>query len=472
MTSERCDVLEFSERLVGAVDTCSFDTLNGTVEFNGWAVDEAEPSKELEFKVSVEGQEYPVRITRHARSDLTAYDVPDPGFTITVSEISIVSIAGPKALKIHVRSSDARSSWSELPIGKVAIEHILRQAWLGQIALLNDAQVNALVSELFPRIRALVSETDAERPSVTPPNGMALSECTQVYMPKGFTSFDGSCVLGAGGHAFLVGGSNGVLENYTVAPDSPVVVDQCKSWIDLFKTRQAECTKRNIIYVQTIIPEKLSVMPELVDYDINGPTQLLSSIERFIEADINYVSGYRALIEENKFATFDAIDTHFSAFGAFKVFDKIIKAAGILEDIAPIFQTADHMMVGDIAERFIVNSTLMYPDTIVPVLPVPLSQHQLELVEEFDPPSGGHIGARRIFRNPLAPIDRRLLVFGNSFFERGGHPKTLTWWFARMFTEFHFIWHPDFDWDYVDQASPDVVIGQTIERFLNRLPEA
>ena len=470
------DMHEDFERIVGFVDAFSYDDRDQSISFHGWSVDELKPLNELEFRVTLDGQDYPLRVLRHVRPDLAHYPAPDLGFTITCLGFSDASVTGLAAVKVYARALNARSSWQELSMGHMAIEQILRHVWLKQIAKLNGAQVGRLISDLFPKIRALLSTENAEASGggapVNPGNHLNISACTEVYIPKGFTSFDGTCVLGGGGHAFLIGGSNDVLESYNVEPGSPRVVDQGNSWIDLFQKRQAECDRRNIRYVQTIVPEKISVMPELVEYDIEGPTRLLSFIEDGMKkANVGYVSGYDALVEENKFDTFCKIDTHFAPFGAFKVFKRILEKAGILEDINPIFQSSDFMMVGDIAERFIVNSTLMYPDTVLLQLPAPLSDETLELVDEFNPTTNGHIGVRRIFRNPLAPIDRKLLVFGNSFFERGGHPKTLTWWFARMFTEFHFIWHPEFDWDYVNQISPDIIIGQTIERFLTKVPE-
>lgn len=184
---------------------------------------------------------------------------------------------------------------------------------------------------------------------------------------------------------------------------------------------------------------------------------------------IYYISGLDTLANERKFETFDAIDTHFSPFGAFCMFKNLIESAGIKDEVYPIFRKSERMMVGDLAERFIVNSTLLYPDTELLKIPHPMTAESLKLVDEFDPSADGHVGLRRVLENPLAPV-KKLLVFGNSFFERGGHPKTLTWWFARMFTEFHFVWEPAFDWRYIDAVRPDIVIGQTIERFLNRVP--
>ncbi|WP_349829378.1 hypothetical protein [Brevibacterium litoralis] len=51
-------------------------------------------------------------------------------------------------------------------------------------------------------------------------------------------------------------------------------------------------------------------------------------------------------------------------------------------------------------------------------------------------------------------------------------PDKLSWWLNSAFTEIRFVWSADFDWDMVDDYRPEVVIGQGLERFLLRIPEA
>jgi hypothetical protein len=46
----------------------------------------------------------------------------------------------------------------------------------------------------------------------------------------------------------------------------------------------------------------------------------------------------------------------------------------------------------------------------------------------------------------------------------------MSFWFARWFEKYHFIWSPAIDWAYVEAQGADIVIGQTIERFLDQVP--
>ena len=63
-----------------------------------------------------------------------------------------------------------------------------------------------------------------------------------------------------------------------------------------------------------------------------------------------------------------------------------------------------------------------------------------------------------------------MVVFGNSFFDLGGSARTLSWWCARAFSEFHFTWSPDMDEDYVRNANATWVVCQTVERFMPSVP--
>jgi hypothetical protein len=96
------------------------------------------------------------------------------------------------------------------------------------------------------------------------------------------------------------------------------------------------------------------------------------------------------------------------------------------------------------------------------------SQGHLEKINEIITQTFN--GTRQIFLNKKAAIDKKMVVFGNSFFE-----KTPSWglspFFAGLFKEYHFIWSPNLDMEYCARVSADIVIAQTCERFLTRLPD-
>lgn len=122
---------------------------------------------------------------------------------------------------------------------------------------------------------------------------------------------------------------------------------------------------------------------------------------------------------------------------------------------------------GDLGSKFGVGSfvehALLPPDGWRP------GPGEPERVDSWIPPEG-HTGTRMTWVSSVPVVDAHVITFGNSFFERGGAPTGLSWWFARLFREFTFVWSPSVDFTLVDDRKPDVVIAQTVERFLPSVP--
>ena len=61
-----------------------------------------------------------------------------------------------------------------------------------------------------------------------------------------------------------------------------------------------------------------------------------------------------------------------------------------------------------------------------------------------DVSSPGYNGIEQVFMNPTAPVKKKIMVLGNSFFERV--PSWgLSPFFTALFQEFYFIWSPGID---------------------------
>lgn len=70
----------------------------------------------------------------------------------------------------------------------------------------------------------------------------------------------------------------------------------------------------------------------------------------------------------------------------------------------------------------------------------------------------------------MAPIQKKVVVFGNSFF--AGHliQSSINYWMSIWFSEYHFLSSAAMSADYIGAEKPDIVICQTIERFLDVVP--
>jgi hypothetical protein len=85
---------------------------------------------------------------------------------------------------------------------------------------------------------------------------------------------------------------------------------------------------------------------------------------------------------------------------------------------------------------------------------------------------GHHYGRRQRWENPAAPRPERVLVFGDSHtFGRIHGRGRLAMLLAETFQETHYAWAP-FGWSspLVAELAPDIVIVETAERFLAKVP--
>lgn len=304
-------------------------------------------------------------------------------------------------------------------------------------------------------------------------NGVtALNRAAVNVLPVGTQSPDGSAVVGLRGHLFLTGGSNSLLSQYQ-APVDGTLISQVDRWVDLFAQRREQCEVRGISYLQTVLPEKLTVLRADAPLQIDGPSPLFRELESRLRGKHFYVSGLKPFelwsSEDDPYLT---TDTHLSATGAQRVFANL--AARIDPQLVPVIHAIRmdeiRYAAGDLTERFglPILSRIVEPSEAQ----VSAYGEGLTMVEKHFPPTNGSIGRRFRWVNDTAPSAHKVLVFGNSFFSIGDFAGQLSWWGKHLFREFHFHWGPDVDWDLVDELRPDIVLGQTVERFLGRVPEA
>jgi hypothetical protein len=323
----------------------------------------------------------------------------------------------------------------------------------------------------------LLVEEQAPQPSIMSANIATLDmiidnamngAVSSVYLPVGLKSPDELAILGHDGHLFLVGGSNRLIDLY--AEDHPSAVEGASQWIELFDHRFESLSRRGMKYVQTVIPEKLTVLSHLAPVDVTLPTPRMALIEEALASREYYRESLSVLSGWSGQAAYRKNDLHLSAVGARECFlSMTTHLDSRFEELARFVQLSESKFSGgDLADRFF-GVPILAKEARATRGSVEFLEEALELVEIFDPPSG-HQGKRRVWTNASAPSSLRVLVFGNSFFGDGLYPDRLAWWFARFFTDFRFEWSPSLDYDVIDSYKPDVVIGQTIERFLPKVP--
>lgn len=294
------------------------------------------------------------------------------------------------------------------------------------------------------------------------------TEFTNIAVSVGTKSLAEDAVLGKNGMAFLFGGTNNVQNLYNKYNETDYL-----KWEQVFKNRASIMNELNITFIQMIVPEKQSVYPEFYPYKIDTPTQLYTQLNIFLNSNSFrglYVDTLSLLVKnkENNLM-FREIDTHLTFHGSMLLFNSILNLLSF-DNIKPPRDFSSVYRIDDLSERF-APFPLYSKNNVIPVIETwEFARNYPKLVYENKIPSDKHIGIKMIWENINNYSEKKVLIFGNSFCERGGSYFSFTWWFIRFFKEVHFVWSPSIDIEYIDKIKPDIVFCQTIERFLTQVP--
>ncbi|AWN36223.1 hypothetical protein [Methylobacterium radiodurans] len=298
---------------------------------------------------------------------------------------------------------------------------------------------------------------------------------TPLRVPVGLRSADGVAMLGHDGQLFIVGGRNRALEEYIRADDDPRPVVLAEDWLALMERRRDRLEAAGARYVQLILPETMTLAPELFPLPIRTPGAILRGIEAGLARSTRpaacYVSARHALAAvPDPGATVLRTDSHLSSYGTCAVFRAVLAHLGLPAGPEPVYDIL-RAGTGDLASRFF---GVPFLDLRRELDPRPYDEvfGHAELTFQRTAP-GGHVGFAQSWRNPVAPIDASVLVLGNSYCGPADeYQARLSWWFARWFRTYHFAWKARLPDGLVQRLRPDIVVCQTVERFLVDVPDS
>jgi len=427
------------------------------VSLAGWVIDETNPAYAgIKISVACKGEILGETVARLVRGD--GYH----GFDVSILPvISEQLLAG----EIEVLAKNASGEIRPLPIYK------------------------KLLAELSGGAQAASAGEELPKP-------VSLQELSPLLVSLNVKSQDKSAILGSDGYIFLFKGSNEVASLYAESKTASHVRERTSRWIGLFERRYRRLSDLRVAYTQLIIPEKSSVLLEQAPASLRPITPTFEFIEdHFAQRAAAggtyahypfYISCLNVLRGQAQLALrpFAKTDSHFSAAGALCVFGRFLDQLSILlpasateiqnaqQALAALYTPSPSQRVfnGDLSDRFFGTTIYEIIDELdlTSLLPIQLNISTTILKEA---PANAHTGHHQVWFNPDAPIKLRVIAFANSFFERGGAPRGLSWWFITFFTEFHFVWSADIDMEMIEKKQPDLVICQSIERFLPVLPK-
>lgn len=281
----------------------------------------------------------------------------------------------------------------------------------------------------------------------------------------GTTSSDDVSTVGHEGWVFLTGGSNSVVAQFrgTARGDDRWLA----AWRALRDSRRAAAERLGVAAAAVIVPDKLAIyaeqFPERLPADAVRPALQLTR-----ELGVAYpVESLRAARDRGPVCL--RTDSHLTSWGNYLVFCSVMEQWGIEPPPYSRFEIASgSVLSGDLGARLL-------PPAVERAYTAG-SLGAAELVEDNYArvqAAGGHIGIRRVYRNPGAADARTVVLFGDSYGIGSPWHQGLSWFLAQAFAEVHFVWAP-FGWDsgYLRKTAAALVVSETAERFVIRTPAA
>lgn len=291
---------------------------------------------------------------------------------------------------------------------------------------------------------------------------------SEVSLEVGAQSYDGTIVVGRAGYFFLYGGSNRAHDQYSSLVDE----GKLAKWCSVIKDRAIFCKAQNVQFLQLIVPEKQSVLRTHYPFEISSPTPFLASLCECFKNEPFFINAYAELADSfvrDGLSPFRKVDSHLSLHGAMALIKGIARKIGKVPDIWPVL-LEEKVLGGDLGIKFMRGNIV--EKVLMPVFEEwPFYKVSPTLERSIDS-TQGHGGTLRQWRCDSPVYDKEAIIFGNSVFERGGGPLGLSWWASRMFRRTTFVWSSQLDKQLVEELKPDVVICQTVERFLTTVPNA
>jgi len=284
--------------------------------------------------------------------------------------------------------------------------------------------------------------------------------------PVGTISADGVAIVGRRGHLFLYGGSNNNLAMYR--GEIGMAPDWSAQWRELVDERLTDARAADRSMCCLVVPDKLAVYADLFPQDLEtgGPRPVIRLIEH-VALPLLYP---RDLLRDARAEgdTYMMTDSHLTVNGNRLLAQATVEALGARSDLLDEIPVAQlqQFASGDLGQHF--------APPIMEVRQHLAAASASTIVFDNWPAvsrAGGHIGTLRIFRRDDAPDPRTVVVFGDSYgFGDETYPG-LSWFLAQVFREVHFVWVP-FGWDpdYLDRVGAELVVCQTAERFIARVP--
>lgn len=282
-----------------------------------------------------------------------------------------------------------------------------------------------------------------------------------VWPDVGTTSADEVAVVGSQQTIFLYRGGNDYYRAYHQADAEAQA--ETDAWLRYCDQAAVAARRAGARFTFFLIPNKASVLPGLYPLELGAgvtPRHKLLA-RRFATPAALPLNPFREA--RGKLDIFRRNDTHFTEYGNRLAMRELLAALGHSVSLIGFSgPRREFENEGDLGQRFHGS-----PSELVRR---PIQDDAAIVVTPLTKPTGTFTGMTFSFENSKAPIQRRIAIFGNSFFDRANGWGMLPI-LSRLYQAGVFRWSNEIDTRLIEAFGPDDVVLQTCERFLGRLPD-
>jgi hypothetical protein len=267
---------------------------------------------------------------------------------------------------------------------------------------------------------------------------------------------DGKVAEGRNGRLFIANDSNDVIKQHR--GEKLLSNSLVKAWRRVIETRHAFCAAKGIVYRLMVVPDAHAVhkedLPQLDNISAERPINQITS-ELYDHSYISY--PLEELINAaNTGESYHPVDSHYTAYGAYVCYKKIIKDLRI--NIPSLTSNQVEYITkqgtGDLGEKFEPHRTAEYTECVV-------KQGRAKKVWNNGVTNRGHMSVW-VNANTSLPT---CILFTDSYGWK------IQRFLAESFSKLFIIHSPLLEHDAIDILKPDVVVSLMAERFLIYTPK-
>lgn len=225
--------------------------------------------------------------------------------------------------------------------------------------------------------------------------------------------------------------------------------------------------KKNIKFIFTFAPSKVSIYPEYLNMgNYSRTTTPIDVFNNSLKNKVEFINLKDALYNEknNKFnqLLYFKTDTHWNHFGAYIGYKKIIDK---MNSISLFHNTEQYIKVDFITSyrrgefaNMMGGKIVLKPEQYLSTKLINQNAKSLSMPFLSEYSKEKHVNVYT-YQNSLK--DKKILVIGDSMFGGWNIPQLL----AEHFKAYYHIWQHEFDYKLIEELQPDIVLYEIAERY-------